>query len=70
VGRSHSADFVVDDPDVSREHFEVVHEGGAYRLYDLGSKNGLLINGAPADDHPLSPGDEVRAGATVLRFEA
>ncbi|HEX4473539.1 MAG TPA: FHA domain-containing protein, partial [Polyangiaceae bacterium] len=42
VGRSHSADFVVDDPDVSREHFEVVHEGGAYRLYDLGSKNGLL----------------------------
>lgn len=70
VGRSHSADFVVDDPDVSREHFEVVHEGGAYRLYDLGSKNGLLINGVPADDHPLSPGDEVSAGATVLRFEA
>lgn len=69
VGRARSADLVVCDPDVSREHFEVVEAGGTFRLYDLGSKNGVFVNGAPADQHALRPGDEVRAGATLLRFE-
>jgi hypothetical protein len=70
VGRGHSADLVVCDPDVSREHFEIV-EGpdGEYRLYDLGSKNGVFVNGAAADKVALRSGDEVRAGETLLRFE-
>jgi pSer/pThr/pTyr-binding forkhead associated (FHA) protein len=71
VGRSGAADFVVSDPDVSRQHFEIVREpSGTYRVRDLGSKNGLFVNGAPALACPLSPGDEVRAGDTVLRFDA
>jgi hypothetical protein len=71
VGRSGAADLVVSDPDVSRQHFEIVREpSGAYRVRDLGSKNGLFVNGAPALECSLSPGDEVRAGDTVLRFDA
>jgi pSer/pThr/pTyr-binding forkhead associated (FHA) protein len=71
VGRAGSADLVVSDPDVSRRHFEIVRErSGTYRIHDLGSKNGLFVNGAPVEDGPLRAGDEVRAGGTVLRFDA
>jgi len=70
VGRAASAHLVVADPDMSREHFAVMWEGeGRYRVRDLGSKNGLFVNGKAATDSRLSPGDEVRAGATRLRFE-
>jgi pSer/pThr/pTyr-binding forkhead associated (FHA) protein len=71
VGRAASAHLVVADPDVSREHFAVMWEGeGRYRVRDLGSKNGLFVNGKAATDSRLTPGDEVRAGGTRLRFEA
>ncbi|HVW28530.1 MAG TPA: FHA domain-containing protein [Polyangiaceae bacterium] len=71
VGRAASAHLVVADPDMSREHFAVMWEGeGRYRVRDLGSKNGLFVNGKAATDSRLAPGDEVRAGGTRLRFEA
>jgi hypothetical protein len=71
VGRAASAHLVVADPDMSREHFAVMWEGeGRYRVRDLGSKNGLFVNGKVATDSQLVPGDEVRAGGTRLRFEA
>lgn len=71
VGRAASANLVVADPDMSREHFAVTWEGeGRYRVRDLGSKNGLFVNGKAATDSQLTPGDEVRAGGTRLRFEA
>jgi hypothetical protein len=71
VGRAASAHLVVADPDMSREHFAVMWEGeGRYRVRDLGSKNGLFVNGKAATDSQLTPGDEVRAGGTRLRFEA
>ncbi|HEX4336113.1 MAG TPA: FHA domain-containing protein [Polyangiaceae bacterium] len=71
IGRAPSAHLVVADPDMSREHFAIFWEGeGRYRVHDLGSKNGLFVNGKATTDLPLTPGDEVRAGATRLRFEA
>jgi hypothetical protein len=70
IGRAGTADVVVPDPDVSRRHFEIVRErSGTYRIHDLGSKNGLFVNGAPVEDGPLCAGDQVRAGGTVLRFD-
>jgi hypothetical protein len=70
VGRGHSADLVSLDPDMSRQHFEVVlGSDGSFRVRDLGSKNGLFVNGARAQSAPLRAGDELRAGATILRFE-
>jgi hypothetical protein len=70
VGRGHTADLVALDPDMSRQHFEVVlGSDGSFRVRDLGSKNGLFVNGARARTAPLRAGDELRAGATILRFE-
>jgi pSer/pThr/pTyr-binding forkhead associated (FHA) protein len=70
VGRGRSADLVAADPDMSRAHFEVVRGlDGAFRVRDLGSKNGLYVNGLRAKTATLRPGDELMAGGTVLRFE-
>jgi hypothetical protein len=70
VGRAGSADLALSDPEVSRQHFEIVREAsGIYRVHDLDSKNGLFVNGAPVEKSLLRSGDVVRAGDTVLRFD-
>lgn len=70
IGRGQSADVVVLDPDVSREHFEVVRSpDGVFRAIDLSSKNGLFLNGSRARSFTLAPGDELIAGGTRLTFE-
>jgi hypothetical protein len=71
VGRASTVDLVLADPDMSRAHFAIVREGdGGYRVRDLGSKNGLFVNGQVATELSLRPGDELLAGGTRLRFEA
>ena len=45
LGRSRDADVVLDDPNVSRHHAEVRPSGGSWIVNDLGSTNGIKING-------------------------
>ena len=47
---------------VSRRHMEIRHETGGYRLVDLGSRNGILLNGVYIKDGFLRDGDEIRIG--------
>jgi hypothetical protein len=70
LGRSRSCDVVIDDPNVSRRHAEVRPRGGSWVLADLGSTNGVSVNGARVQ-HPqvLSPGDVLEVGATRITFE-
>jgi pSer/pThr/pTyr-binding forkhead associated (FHA) protein len=68
VGRHASAQFVLEDPLVSRNHFRVLLEDGAWMLYDLGSRNGTAVNGARVTSRPLADGDRIVAGATELEF--
>lgn len=68
VGRHASAQFVLGDPLVSRNHFRVLHEDGTWMIYDLGSRNGTLVNGARVTSRPLADGDRIVAGATELEF--
>jgi pSer/pThr/pTyr-binding forkhead associated (FHA) protein len=68
VGRHASAQFVLEDPLVSRNHFRVLLEDGAWMLYDLGSRNGTVVNGARVTSRPLADGDRIVVGATELEF--
>lgn len=63
VGRSYPADVIVDDPSVSRAHarFALAPDGGV-TFEDLGSTNGTKLNGAPATQGRITPGDELRVG--------
>ena len=69
IGRSREADITVDDPNVSRRHAEVRREDGAYWIVDLGSTNGVTINGKRVERAKLEPDDEILLGTTAVRFE-
>ncbi|MCX8064425.1 MAG: SpoIIE family protein phosphatase [Candidatus Hydrogenedentes bacterium] len=69
IGRTRECNLVLEDPAVSRRHFEIVpRENGIY-LKDLGSTNGTYVNGHRLSEGLLRPGDCIQVGRTVLKFE-
>lgn len=69
IGRSRECDLVLDDPNVSRQHAELRLEDGAWAVRDLGSTNGIKLNGSRSPGGRLSPGDEITLGLSRLKFE-
>jgi len=70
LGRSRTCDVVLEDANVSRQHAEVRPRGGGWFVADLGSTNGVAVNGARIEQaHALRPGDRIELGTTVLTFE-
>jgi hypothetical protein len=70
IGRSRSCDVVLADANVSREHAEIRPRGGGWTIADLGSTNGIAVNGARVERaQALKPGDRIEIGTTVLTFE-
>src|SRR5918999_3067311 len=59
IGRSRECDLVLDDPNVSRRHAELRREDGGWAVHDLGSTNGIKLNGHRSRGGRLSPGDEI-----------
>ena len=70
IGRNADCGIVVADARASRQHAEIRAQGNGFVVHDLDSMNGTLVNGTAVREHPLTDGDEVRLGNTVLRFEA
>lgn len=71
VGRGTEADLRINDPGVSRRHVEFFVTGGGPRgleveVHDLGSTNGMLIDGHRISATRLRDGSEVRIGNTTL----
>ena len=50
------------DENVSRMHAEIRYEEDSFRIHDLGSANGVLLNGERVSAAPLENGDVVRIG--------
>ncbi|MHC4481711.1 MAG: FHA domain-containing protein [Planctomycetota bacterium] len=71
VGRSPSCDVIFQSREVSRRHAYFYPDGRSCYVKDLGSRNGILVNGRPAKVTGLSDGDEVEIGAArfVMRIE-
>jgi len=68
IGRSQRADVRLEDPNVSRRHAEIRREGTVYWIVDLGSTNGVEVNGVPVERAQLEPNDEVTLGESTLVF--
>ncbi len=70
VGRGTEADLRINDPGVSRRHIEFTvdesGEGVTMAVHDLGSTNGMLVDGHRVASAPLRDGSEVRVGRTTL----
>jgi hypothetical protein len=70
LGRSREADCVLNDPNVSRRHAELRRSpNGDWQVVDLGSTNGVKVNGRLVDRSRLSPGDDVTMGTTRFTFD-
>ncbi len=65
---SNSSDFVIDDPGVSRRHFEIVVEGDHAVANDLGSTNGTPLHGRKLTSANLTNGDVLTAGDAEVRY--
>ncbi len=64
VGRASICDIVVDDLELSRQHFCLESDNGNVFITDLGSTNGTSVNGIGiAGKRRLNPGDMVEAGS-------
>jgi pSer/pThr/pTyr-binding forkhead associated (FHA) protein len=70
IGRDRASRFVLHDTEVSRKHAEIAIQDDVYRLRDIGSANGTLVNTKPVTDAPLQPGDHITIGQTILVFSS
>ena len=58
----------VPDHEVSRKHLVVRRQPAGWEVTDLGSKNGIFVNGESTASTTLTDGDIVEAGGTILMF--
>jgi pSer/pThr/pTyr-binding forkhead associated (FHA) protein len=69
LGRATTNDIVLSDDRVSRIHTRLECSSRGCTLLDLGSSNGSYINDMRADRMLLQPGDLIRLGGSLFRFE-
>jgi hypothetical protein len=71
VGRSRDCDVVLADANVSRRHAEVrPAAAGTWTISDLGSTNGVLVNGHRIEGaEQLQTGDRIALGTAQIAFE-
>ncbi len=70
LGRSRDCDVVLDDANVSRRHAEVRPSGGSWIVRDLGSTNGVKVNGRRITGaQSLKRGDAIELGTSRVIFE-
>jgi pSer/pThr/pTyr-binding forkhead associated (FHA) protein len=72
IGRSRECDIVLGDSNVSRRHAEVRPLGDGWTITDLGSTNGVKVNGRavrPHEPQAIAAGDQLDVGTVDARFE-
>jgi Nif-specific regulatory protein len=68
IGREASNGIAVVDPSVSRKHCVLSAQEGRFRVRDLDSRNGTLVNGTGVEEQWLQHGDEIAAGDSSFLF--
>jgi pSer/pThr/pTyr-binding forkhead associated (FHA) protein len=68
LGRSDEVDCPINHRSVSREHAEIRREGDQFVIEDLGSANGVTVNGRPTKTAELRSGDIIELGQVVFRY--
>ena len=70
LGRSRECDCVIEDQNISRRHAELRrNSSGDWMVSDLGSTNGIKVNGRRVESSRLAPGDEVTLGTATFVFD-
>ncbi|MFI5528933.1 FhaA domain-containing protein [Kitasatospora sp. NPDC051853] len=67
LGRSTEADIRIDDPGVSRKHAEI-RPGTPAMVLDLGSTNGIVVDGQHTQRATLRDGSRIVLGSTTIVY--
>lgn len=68
IGRTDDNDIAVDHRSVSRHHAKIMVTGRSYRIIDMKSANGTLVNGEEYAQIELKSGDLIELGHVKFRF--
>jgi hypothetical protein len=69
IGRSSECQITIEDPLISRRHARIAIEGEEARVSDMGSRNGVRVNGRLVKgEQVLKDGDRIRLGTQELLF--
>jgi pSer/pThr/pTyr-binding forkhead associated (FHA) protein len=69
IGRHMDCDVRLDTPKISRRHCCVAMAYDRLLIRDLGSRNGIRLNGRVIEEAQLQSGDEVAIGPIIFRLE-
>ncbi len=69
IGRDEEADLRITDPSVSRRHAEIAFGEREVIIRDLGSRNGISVNGVQLTESVIRPGETIRIGKCLLLLE-
>jgi len=70
IGRSHECDIQLPERTVSSQHARLVHAGDDCFLEDLGSTNGVYVNGYACQKHLLIDNDAILIGKYEIAFNS
>ncbi len=70
IGRSSENQIRIEDHRVSRQHCSVRRESDQFRVVDLQSHNGVLVNGARVDERLIENGDRIQIGGSTFLFSS
>jgi pSer/pThr/pTyr-binding forkhead associated (FHA) protein len=67
-GRGSDADVKIDDDKMSRRHATIIFRNVEFRIKDLESSNGTLLNGSEVTEYAVRNGDKIMMGETMFQF--
>ena len=71
LGRASSANIILEEEAVSKQHARLTHTGESFLIEDLDSSNGTFVNGKRIHARQeIQPGDLLRLGPVILKLEA
>ena len=68
IGRSDDNHLQLARPGVSRRHAVIVAASGGFTIQDLGSQNGVFVNGERISEHALKDGEQVVIGDRTMLY--
>ena len=68
IGRGEKSDTKLTDLSMSRLHCEVTWENGKFRVVDLGSVGGTMVEGNQIQESDLKHGQEIQIGGTRMKL--
>ena len=68
LGRGPGVDLPFNDPAMSRQHAVIEYTSDGFRIQDLGSTNGILLNGNSVQVGEIGHGDRFEIGGQVFQL--